>query len=130
MGSTNVEATELKSVLNAELDRLAALPPNWDGYGAPPLDARIVAAARQFVAHLAGFADLRPLVMPMSSGALQFEWHQGETILEFEVETPDTIHYLKWKPSDDVQEEDDFAIDDVERASSLMQWFSGAVTNG
>lgn len=112
--------------LLAEIDRLAALGPNWDGYGGPALDRTILEAARRFVTRLAPHVTQLPLVVPMSSGAVQFEWHQGQKILEMEVENPATIHYLKWDPAQGTQEEDVFGIDDVETAVALLRWFTGA----
>ena len=119
------QPAEPESPLCSEIDRLAALEPNWDGYGAGALDRAILDAARRFVVGFAtGFAA-QPLVVPMSNGALQFEWHKGQRILELEIEDPETIHYLKWDPAEGIQEEDVFAIKDVEKANRLIHWFVG-----
>src|SRR5690348_5599176 len=102
--SAEPRAAEVESAVYAELDRLAALEPNWDGYGAPSLDRAILHAARQFVGSLASKIAIQPLVVPMSNGALQFEWHSGQRILEIDVEAPSTIHYLKWDPAAGLEE--------------------------
>lgn len=122
--------TELETVLYAEINRLAALGPNWDGYGARPLNAGILDAARQFVAHVASTMTVQPLVVPMSSGALQFEWHSGQRILEIEIEDPATIHYLKWDPTADIQEEDVCSIKDTSQVTVLIDWFTRGESNG
>lgn len=122
-------AEDLAHAVDAEIERLASLPANWDGYGAPALDRDILNAARQFNARLAGSITVQPLVVPMSSGVLQFEWHQGQKILELEVEDPATIHYLKWHPAEGLEEEDVFPIGDTEKAISLIDWFTGAASN-
>jgi hypothetical protein len=75
-----------------EIDRLATLEPNWDSYGAPPVDRKILQAARQFISRLESHTVVEPRVVPLSSGAIQFEWHKGQRILELEVVDPTTIH--------------------------------------
>lgn len=122
--------TELFSEgLHADLDRLAALDVNWDGYGAGPLDRDILSAARRFAERLLSTMTIRPLVIPISNGGLQFEWHKGPKVLELEIEDADTVHYLKWDPEEEVQEEDVFQIDDFERARDLIRWFEGVAAD-
>jgi hypothetical protein len=115
--------------INAELQKLALLKPNWDGYGAPIIDPKIIAAARTFIARLPESLEYRPRVVPMSTGTLQFEWHHGQKVLELEFETQDTIHFLQWHPERGTQEEDTFCATDLERAVELIQWFMSE-TNG
>jgi predicted DNA-binding antitoxin AbrB/MazE fold protein len=122
-------AAKTVTALLTEIDRLAALEPNWDGYGGPALDRDILDAARRFVVTIAANTTTPPRVVPMSSGALQFEWHRGPKLLELEVEDPGSIHYLKWDASEDVQEEDIFPIGDTAKAAALIGWFTGAGSN-
>ena len=122
-------AAEIERAVRAKIDRLAAVEPNWDGYGAPALDRDIIDAARQFVGRLVSYITVQPLVVPLSNGALQLEWHQGQKILELEIEDPTTIHYLKWDPTAGLQEEDVFPIGDTAKAASLIDWFTGAAAN-
>ena len=119
-------------VLYAELDRLAALKANWDAEGARPIGPAIVSAAREFISRLPrsvkNHAPL-PALVPMPRGAersanLQFEWDDGTRSLELEIETPATVHYLKWEPEEGCEEEDFFGIRDVGRAVSLIRWFA------
>lgn len=119
-----------QDAVDVSLDRLAALDANWDGYGAAKLDRDILTAARRFAKRLASAMTVRPLVVPISNGGLQFEWHHGSKILELEIEDPQTVHYLKWDPEKGTQEEDVFRIDDFERASDLIRWFEGTALNG
>ena len=114
---------EFKDAIAAELTRLASLPHNWDHYGAPCLNPRIIVAARKFVLALPENIAYRPRVVPMSIGNLQFEWHRGRKVLELEFETPDTIHFLQWYPEQNVEEEDTFRSSDIDRAVDLIQWF-------
>ncbi len=107
----------------AELNRLANLPPNWDQYGAPPIDPQIIAAAMTFVKALPENLVYRPHVVPMSPGNLQLEWHHGTKVLELEFEGPQTIRYLQYDPQSNVEAEDSFRATDIDRAVDLIQWF-------
>ena len=123
------QGAEMQRAVGATIDRLAALEPNWDSYGAPALDRDIVDTAREFIGRLASYITAQPLVVPMSSGALQFEWHQGQKILELEFEDRATVHYLKWDPAAGIQEEDVFPVGDTAKAISLINWFTEAGAN-
>lgn len=111
------------SAVEAELDRLARLPRNWDGYGAPAINPSILAAARAFIEALPENLVYRPRVVPMSTGNLQFEWHHGSKMLELEFETPQTIRFLQWHPEADVEQEHTFRSTDIDTATDLIQWF-------
>jgi len=116
------------SDVERDLDRIASLQPNWDGYGAAAIAAEVINASRSFISALPSGLWPRPAVVPMSTGNLQFEWHTGGRILEIEVEDRETIHFLKWDPGHGIKEEDTFSIRDVDRAASLIRWFAeGAV---
>jgi hypothetical protein len=112
-----------------ELDRLAALPLNWDAQGARPIDAEIVRAARVFVAGLPPNIAKTPLVIPMAKGNLQFEWHDGPRSLELEIETPHQVHYLKWHPEEGVEDEGVYDIQDVDQSVALIRWFQRGIMN-
>ena len=114
---------EFASAVGADLDRLAGLAENWDGYGAPPIDRRIIAAARAFIASLPENLVFRPHIAPMSTGNLQLEWHHQGKILELEFETPKKIHFLQWHPKAGIEEEATFPASDIEKAVDLIQWF-------
>jgi hypothetical protein len=115
--------------LNAELDRLASLPPNWDAEGAPRIHPAIIAAARQFLSRWPDDIATVPAVVPSAAGTLQFEWIAGRRSLELEIETPTTVHYLKWDPDDNVEDENIFGIDEIDKAEFLIRWFMRGVTN-
>jgi|SRR3972149_11498032 len=109
--------------VNNDLDRLSALPENWDLEGAKPIDPAIIDAARRLIAELPDNIAKIPAVVPSADGNLQFEWSEGSRLLELEIETPTTIHYLKWYPEEGIEEEDVFDINNIARAVSLIQWF-------
>ena len=64
----------------------------------------------------------------MSPGNLQFEWHHGGKMLELEFEEPNVIHYLRWHPEAEVEDEDTIAALDINRAVELIQWFMSGTT--
>lgn len=112
-----------RPAVEAELEKLSSLPRNWDSYGAPPIEPTIIAAARAFMRSLPAKSTPAPLVVPMSAGNLQLEWHRGKKVLELEFETPHTIRYLQWDPQAGVEEEDAISISDSKRAADLIAWF-------
>lgn len=110
--------------VKARLEELRRLPANWDGYGARPIDGAIIDAAQSFIERLPNDLPVPPRVVPMSPGNLQLEWHAGSRTLELAFETPQVIHFLKWHPQEQIEEEDVFPVTDTNRALGLIQWFS------
>jgi hypothetical protein len=106
------------------LEALKSLPPNWNGYGAIPIDRRVIGAAEDFIRSLPGDIATTPRVVPMTRGRLQFEWHRGSRSLELEFESSDRLHYLKWDPDAGVEEEEIIAADDASAALALLRWFA------
>jgi hypothetical protein len=115
--------------INQELNRLAALPENWDCEGAPKIDPAIIQAAREFVDRLPTNIAKVPAVVPIADGNLQFEWNAGSRSLELEIVDARKIHYLKWFPEDEIEEESFFPIDDIDQAVSLIRWFMKGAMN-
>jgi hypothetical protein len=113
---------EYKDDVVADIRALAALKPNWDHYGAPTINARVIDAAERFVRSLPDEIDARPRVVPMSTGTLQLEWYDGEKILELEFEAPYRIRFLQWDPKNDYSDEDTFHVSDTDKAALLIHW--------
>jgi len=122
-------APDCQRIVNEELDRLASLQANWDAEGAEPIDPQIIEAARQLAEELPENLVGLPAVVPMAAGNLQFEWNDGPRSLELEIESPATIHYLKWHPEEGTEEEGFFDIDDIDRTVLLIRWFTRSVAN-
>lgn len=125
----------LRQALTDSVQNLAGFGDNWDGYGAKPIAPAMTAAVRQFLERLADERGelllkpgtetecLVPYCLPMSSGAVQLEWHYEGRILEIEFERPDLIHYLKWWPGHEVgDDEATFPADDLEQSAALIEW--------
>lgn len=114
--------------LDARLDQVAALHPNWDGYNAAPVDPALVQAIREWGAAMPGWAFAPPpAVVPLSSGSIQLEWRTGSKLLELEFESPTRIHFLRWDPPGSVEDEDSFPTTDRARAESLVAWATTGV---
>lgn len=107
----------------ARLGELAELKPGWDGEGAPAIDSNILIAAREMIGSLPRFVAARPMVVPLTSGGVQLEWHKGRTVLELEFESPDTVHYLKWDPDNEIEEESTLPVTQKEELVALIRWF-------
>lgn len=111
-------------ILHQELNRLATLPDNWDGYDASPINENCIATARRLVKSLAG-ATPRPRVVPLSTGGVQFEWDKGGRSLEIGVDAPDEINYLKFDPASEIEECGSVASEDPSAIRSLIMWLYG-----
>lgn len=107
------------------IESLAQLPPNWDSYGAPSIQRRVIRAAKQLARDLPEELSECPAVVPMSTGTLQFEWDVGPRALELELESSGRIHYLKWDPEHHVEEEGVYPIADRGRTVDLIRWVCG-----
>ena len=125
-----VPLSEFDLAVNAKLDQIANLEQNWDAQGACSVYPSIIEAARELIsslpARIKAHASSIPAVVPMRKGNLQFEWHEGPKTLELEIESPSTIHYLKFHPNAGIEKEDLCAITDTDTVAGLIQWFVGA----
>jgi hypothetical protein len=119
-----------KAATLSALEGLKALPPNWSGYTAIPIDRRLLQAAKELIWALPSDIIGTAKVVPMTRGRLQFEWHRGNRSLELEFESSDRIHYLKWDSDAGIEEEDVIPVDDVSRIHALLRWFAPERGNG
>jgi hypothetical protein len=76
-----------------EWDKLRALKPGWDSYGAPPISPDAIASAR---AWLAGVQ-----IVPTSHGGVQLEWHRHgvEVEVEFSADGKDVNVFTEPSPA-------------------------------
>jgi hypothetical protein len=105
------------------IEGLRQLTKNWDGYGAPAIDPKVIDSAKRFIASLPSNLAFRPVVVPTSCGTLQLEWHEGSKSLELEFDSPRDIRFLQWDPDNGIAEEDTIAVKDTDRATDLIHWF-------
>ena len=66
------------------LGELLTLPPNWNSYGARPIDLAMVGAAWQLLTAVMRDDSPPPNVVPTVRGGIQFEWHTLRIDLEIE----------------------------------------------
>ena len=83
------------------LDELAALPEDWDSYGASPPTARAISAAHGVLANVAeryvDVADEHALpwaTAPLADGGVQFEWRGPGGAIEVEIGPDGALNYL------------------------------------
>lgn len=69
-----------KASIHNSLTRLRAFQANWDGYGAVPLDPRILDTVASVIDLIPVDAGLTPQVVPMTRGRVQLEWHRGYSL--------------------------------------------------
>jgi hypothetical protein len=111
--------------LREQLDLLRGLQTGWDGYQAPPPARDIIDAVGRFINEvLSSHFVPRPTVVPTMSGGVQLEWHKGTRSLELEFESSDRIHYLRWDPQREIEDEEFIRVDDRSQADMLIRWFS------
>jgi hypothetical protein len=108
--------------VQAEIESLRTLAPNWDGYGALPIDAAVIDAAKTFIGNLPDDLAFRPHVAPLSNGTLQMEWENVPKSLELEFVSPHSIRYLQWHPEEGLEEVGRFPVRDIETAADLIRW--------
>jgi hypothetical protein len=107
-----------------KLAGLESLEPGWDSEGAPEIDRAILEAVRRFVRSVPDGMAPRPMVVPLSSGHVQLEWHSGRRVLELEFESSVTVHYLKWDPDHQVEDEGLISTSDAGGLIDLITWFA------
>ena len=76
------------------MDRLLALPDNWDGYGSPAITPAARDTTRHLVRHVAAFRVPVPKLVATPCGGLQWEWRLSGRELELEVRPSGQVEYL------------------------------------
>lgn len=78
------------------IDRLRDLKPNWDSYGANPVDLKSIAVAKKLVGMFVEVAGIEcPRVAAWSAGnvALSWEWCDYSRELDLEILPDGTLRY-------------------------------------
>ena len=78
-----------------ELIRIMQLPPNWDSYGAQPVQSVLVGRAVEILSRVMEENSPPPSIVPLNDGGLQMEWHLRGQDVEIVVCTdePPTYYY-------------------------------------
>lgn len=93
LSGSGSEPTSLWHVLDS-FQRLAALLPGWDSYGAKPLDPTAVRRTFNLLPALLLDDSPEPSVVPTRDGGVQLEWHRRGVDLEVKVPPTGPISYL------------------------------------
>jgi hypothetical protein len=107
-----------------EVDELANLPENWDGYGSPPIQSAVRRTAYKLVELLDNLGLPNPHFAPVSGGGLQLEWQKEKRELELEIFPNGKVSFLMVEDSGEMNEgalPPDFQPD----LSRLATWFKG-----
>jgi hypothetical protein len=78
-------------ILN-KICELGDLPPNWDSYGAMPIDAETATSAIVLLLNVLSPSVPPTAVVPTSRGGVMFEWHDGGIDFEIDVRSPFSKH--------------------------------------
>lgn len=70
------------------LEDLLNLQPNWDSYGANPVNPEIAMYAINLLFELMDDALPMPSIVPTNRGGIQLEWHTRRGDLEIDIEAP------------------------------------------
>jgi len=82
--STSLRAPQVRGSVRA----IAALPADWDSYGAPSIDAEVLAMAERLMLDLVEQNVDLPSLVPTSRGGVALEWHRPS--MEFSLELQPT----------------------------------------
>ena len=112
----------LSDVLS-QIEGLRNLPPNWDSYGAVPVDPRSISAAREVIARLARYVNVgKPAVGATPDGDVGFSWDVGDWSIDADIAPSGRISYVYLDERDHVNDEDTWTNDPCDLLHLLTQW--------
>jgi hypothetical protein len=134
-GSTTVsdiEATSQDWLIAAasRLQKVAALPANWDNEGSPGTDQSLVACAESLLRRLQRtWEDYLPApsVCPIAGGYFQFEWQVGGRYLEIQFTDPETLIFLteEQTPQGPIMISGEYPASRLDQTRRLLLWLVG-----
>jgi len=105
-----------------EIEELAALPFNWDGYGSSPPGMKECQYAKRLLTSISFAKFPRPNIVPVSGGGIQLEWQYQGRELELEIVAGSgNMAFLKVY-QDGTTEEDLYPIAAIEITKKLLRW--------
>lgn len=99
----------------SRLNELAALPRDWNGYGAGPVKFETASFALRVLESLCSTEIPAPQIVPGSNGDLQIEWHIQCIDIELHVLKPNEVHAWSCRRT---------AAGDVEQSLTLQNIFT------
>lgn len=106
---------------HAKLEEFKALEKNWDSYGGLPIDSAIIKAAHEWLDNMPVDIDFSH-IGPCCDGTVGLEWDTGGRRLELEIETPDTMAFVKLDDADGDDDDDAYPLVDFTRSIELIRW--------
>ena len=106
----------------ADIARIAALPPGWDGYGSPQLSVEEREQATQLLASITHSDLSAPNIVPVSGGGIQIEWQHCGRELELEIVAGAQEVIFLQVYGDGTTEEGSYPIADVNKTRALLAW--------
>lgn len=77
-----------------KLEELSKLPENWNSYGSPAIDQKVIEVTANLLSDLAKLQMPEPEIFPVSGGGIQLEWENSNCGLELEILPNKSIEYL------------------------------------
>src|SRR3990172_3596887 len=68
--------------LVAKFGEILSLPPNWDSYGASPIDPECAILALRLVLSIMKIGIPVPTIVPTNRGGIQIQWHTPRIIAQ------------------------------------------------
>ncbi len=93
------------------LNNVCALPPGWDGYGAPPVAFEVANFALKMLEQTCPEHVPAPNVVPGPDGDLQLEWHTENLDIELHVRKPYDVHAWRRQVNGDEENEGELTFD-------------------
>lgn len=94
--------------LNSELNRLFALPPQWDDMSADEITIDAVQTLVAVLIRIANEGSPAPQLFPLLDGGIQAEWHVGGNDIEVEVNGRGEAYVLATRADDETVAEGEF----------------------
>ena len=106
----------------ADIARIGALPPGWDGYGSPQVSVKEREQATQLLASVT-YSDLpAPNIVPVSGGGIQIAWQHCGRELELEIVAGAQEILFLQVYEDGTPEEGSYPSADVNKTRALLDW--------
>jgi hypothetical protein len=109
--------------------QLAHLPPNWDGYGSPPLSLLALGAAHRLVKALKRLRMPIPQVFLVTGGGIDFSWQSDSRELDVEILPDGSARYLAVLTDSTTRQESTeeglLSLHQPEPARTLAAWLIG-----
>lgn len=118
-----VTRSEDRVALKAARDRLRSLlrtlGANWDGYGARMPVTHLYASGLTLLQAVMGPEDPSPSIVPLPSGAVQFEWSTARG--ELEIEVLGSTRFEVYFEGGDMEVESTMTFRDLDRIADFLQ---------